>query len=287
MATRKQQREERLLSLFLDLLASSEGLRLSNVVLGDKPDVRARIPATSEVVGLELTELLLPVGGRDRHLEDLVSRGICRICTDQLAEMGDVWVEPRRAPQHEEQVRAYLTEFEKWVVDQRTDLLRAGCVDGRPLFPEPTYIDEALLQVRAELAGDPTGFISERAEIDARKKLAWLLVTRIDIRPNVRGQWRTRTASLWPTLAERLGGVVDEVLEQAVVAKCEKACAYEQSDRLWVVVRNPALEGHGQAVESRVAVHLRGSPVERVYVVHEPEHVTDVEFPKMTRIDSV
>jgi hypothetical protein len=234
---KKQRRERAIVDLFVEVYPTCPRIEVAEY--RDRPDAVVR--SGTALVGIEVTELLVPEDGRDRSLEAIARQGIEAACRNELGDGGDVDVEMRLRPRDRAQVEGWLREFRSWLKENRRRLLEQQVLD-HGVFP------------------------------DARPDLAWLWVKSIYV---AHGGWTVYGLPTGDQFADRHRHDVDALLVDAVAGKCKKAENYDFRGPLWLLVRNAVRQQPSVDASERLASIAGIFRFAEVWLLDWPANVLD------------
>lgn len=270
-----EQRERAIVELF----AALHPLGLHVVEHRDKPDAIVRTSA-GEVVGVEVTELLLPDDGRDRSLEGIARAGIEQACRELLGPFGAVDVRMPARPADRAQVQRWLASFRAWLAENRATILERGRM-GRGVFPPDDYAEArvAFLRERGAPAEDIAG---AEAAFAVWADLQWLHVHAIHLAENASG-WRVFGTVNTDHFADRHEHGIDAIVADAVASKIAKAVVYDFTGPLWILLRSPVHATASADVGARIA-DLHGiERIAEVWLLDVPANTIDATRPPTAR----
>ncbi|MFO0269013.1 MAG: hypothetical protein ACK53W_00530 [Gemmatimonadota bacterium] len=263
-----EQRERAIVELFADL--HPQGLRV--VEHRDKPDAIVQT-SVGEVVGVEVTELLLPDDGRDRSLEGIARAGIEQACRELPGPSGDIDVRMPARPADRAQVQRWLAAFRAWLAENRAAVIE----QGREFPAEtPAWARTRLAAMQAVEASD-ADVEACRAELAAAMDLDWLHVSIVTGQGS--GAWCSLAEQDGQRLADRHRHDVDEVAVQAVASKIAKASDYDFGRPLWLLLRSFVHAPVTDAVGPRIAVLPGIERIAEVWLLDVPANTIDAARP--------
>lgn len=266
-----EQRERTIVELFAAV--HPDGLRV--VEHRDKPDATVRTSAGG-IVGVEVTELLLPDDGRDRSLEGVACAGIEQACRERLGPSGDVDVQMPCRPADRAQVQRWLAAFRACLDANRATILERGGM-GRGVFPVVDYAEArvALLHERAAPAED---IAEAESALAAWSDLQWLHVHAIHLADDVNG-WHVLGTVDTGHFADRHDHDIDAIVADAVASKIAKATAYTFTGPLWILLRSPVHATPSGDIGTRIAGLPGINRIAEVWLLDVPANTIDAARP--------
>ena len=250
-----EQRERAIVELFAALHA--DGLIV--VEHRDKPDAFMRTKA-ADIVGVEVTELLLPDDGRDRNLEGFARAGIEQAGRELLGPSGDVDLRMPCRPADRAQVQRWLAVFRAWLDANRATILERGGM-GLSVFPPDDYAEARVSHLRER--GAPAVDVAEaEATLAAWADLQWLHVHAIHLADDASG-WHVFGTVDTDHFADRHEHDIDAIVADAISSKIAKATGHTFTGPLWILLRSPVHATPSDDIGARIA----GLPgIERIAV---------------------
>ena len=272
-----EQRERKIVEVFADL--HPHGLRV--VEYRDKPDAVVQTN-TGEIVGIEVTELLLPDDGRDRNLEAAARAGIEQACHELLGPSGDVDVRMPSRPADRAQVQRWRTAFHAWLRTTRSTILERGGM-WRGVFPVDDYA-EARVAVLREYGAPAEDIAEAEAVLASWRDLQWLHVHAIHLAEDASG-WRVFGSVGTDHLADRHEHDLDAIISNAVASKIAKAPSFDFDKSLWLLLRSFVSAQVSDTVGARIAGLPGIERIAEVWLLDVPANTIDVaRAPRIRRL---
>ncbi|MBZ0149972.1 MAG: hypothetical protein K8J09_00460 [Planctomycetes bacterium] len=254
-----------------------DGLRV--VEHRDKPDAVVRTNA-GDIVGVEVTELLLPDDGRDRSLEGVARAGIEQACRELLVPSGDVDVRMPCRPADRAQVQRWLAALRAWLAENRATILERGSM-GRGVFPPDDYAEARVAHLR-ERGAPPEDVAEAESALAAWSDLQWLHVHAIHLAEDANG-WHAIGTVDTDHFADRHEHDIDAIIADAVASKIAKATGYTFTGPLWILLRSPVHAMPSDDIGARIAGLPDINRIDEVWLLDVPANTIDAARPPTVR----
>jgi hypothetical protein len=273
MAGRTNEQRERAI---VDLFAAvhPDGLRV--VEHRDKPDAVVMTSA-GDIVGVEVTELLLPDDGRDRSLEGVARAGIEQACRELLGPSVDADVRMTCPPADRSQVQQWLAAFRTWLAENRATVLDRG---GKFPKESPRWARTRLAAMQVFESAD-ADVDACRAELATAVNLDWLHVS--IVAGLGEGAWCCFAGHEELHLAVRHEHDIDAIVLDAVASKIAKATGYTFTGPLWILLRSPVHATPSDDIGARIATMPGINRIAEVWMLDVPANTTDAVRPPTAR----